>query len=121
MEQPVATEPTTPAIEEPLVTGLTLPRGGAHDEGDLSDEGLWSVAAMSANPARARAEAAGDAPSNVTRDPPTVAEQAMAPTMSIVEARLGQPVRAQQRPKRAPLQAATAEVEEITWEPSPPP
>ena len=42
----MAAEPTVPAMEEPLVTSLTMPRGGVHNEEDLGDEGLWAIGAM---------------------------------------------------------------------------
>ena len=54
-------EPVTPVMEEPAVTGPTSPGGGAHDEGDLGDEGLWSATAMSADPIRAGVGTVGDA------------------------------------------------------------
>jgi hypothetical protein len=95
MEQPGAVKLGIPAMEEPPATGPTSPGSGAHDEGDPSDEGLWSAMATSANPAKARAGATGDAPSNTTRDTPLVPEQTMAPTTSIVEVRLRWPIRAQ--------------------------
>jgi len=71
-----------------------MPGGGAHDEGDLDDEGLWSVVATSADPAGAGAGAAGDAPRSATQDPPTIAEQATAPAASTAEIRLERPIRA---------------------------
>ena len=51
-----------------------MPGGGAHDEGDPGDEGLWSAAATSADSAGAGAGAAGDAPRSAAQDPPTTAE-----------------------------------------------
>ena len=51
VEQPAAVESVAPAMEEPPVTGPTSPGDGAHDVGDLGDEGLWSTAATSADPA----------------------------------------------------------------------
>ena len=89
-------EPATPAMEEPPVTELTSPRGGAHDDGDSGDEGLWCAAVMSADPAGAGAGATGDALSNTAWDPRTVAEEVTAPATLIAEARLGRPIRAHQ-------------------------
>ena len=103
VEQLVVAELATPAMEEPLVTGPTLPRGGTHDDGDSGDEGLWGAMATLADPAGVGAEAVGDAPSNTAWDPPMVAEQMMTLVASTAEARLGQPIRSQQRPRRAPL------------------
>jgi len=60
-------------MEELPITGPISPGGGAHDEGDPGDEGFWSAAAMLADPTKAKAGAAGDAPSNVAWDPPMVA------------------------------------------------
>ena len=79
-------------MEELLVTDPTLPRGGPHDEGGPSDEELWGVAATSPDPTGAGAEVVGDAPSNATWDPPMIVEQTTAPVVSIVEARLRQPI-----------------------------
>ena len=52
-------------MEEPPVTGLTSPRGGVHDVGDLGIEGLWATGVTPADPTGAGAEATGDAPSTV--------------------------------------------------------
>ena len=100
MEQPAAVEPAALAMEEPLVTEPTLPRGGAHDEGDPGDEELWSAAVTLADPVGAEAGATGDAPSNAAWDPTTVAKQATTLVASTVEVRLGRPIRAQQQPRR---------------------
>lgn len=89
VEQPVAMEPAAPTTDDPPVTRPTSPDGGAHDEGDPSDEGLWSAAATSADPAGVGAGATGDAPSNVAQDLPTVA-----PAASTAEVRLGQAIQA---------------------------
>ena len=63
-------ESTTPAIEEPPMTGPTSPGGGLHDEGDSS------VEEPSSDLGGAGTETAGDAPSSTTQGSPTVAEQA---------------------------------------------
>jgi len=102
MEQLAAMEPTTPAMEEPPITGLTSLGGGAHDEGDLGDEGFWSTVVTLANPPGVGVGTVGDAPGSAAPDPPTS------------EVRLERAVRAQQQPRRASLRAATVEVEEIT-------
>jgi hypothetical protein len=95
MEQPTATESVAPTVQEPPVTGPTSPGGGAHNEGDLSDEGLWSAAVTSSDPARAGAGAMRDAPGNAAWDPPMVAEKATAPAASTAGVRLGRPIRVQ--------------------------
>ena len=51
---------------------------------------------MLADPARAGADAIGDAPSNAAWDPPMVAEQMMTLVASTAEARPRQPIQAQQ-------------------------
>jgi hypothetical protein len=117
VEQPATTELAAPVMEESPATGPTSPGGGAHDEGDSGNEGLWSVAATSTDPDGVGAGATGDAPSSVAQDPPTAVEQATTPAASTAEVRLRQAVRAQQRPRRELLQAAAVEVQEIVREP----
>lgn len=92
IEQQVAVELAAPAMEELPVTGLTSPGGEVHDKGDPGDEGLLATRMMPADTAEAGAEAIGDALSTTAREPPTVAEQMMAPTTSTAEARPRQPV-----------------------------
>jgi hypothetical protein len=89
VEQPAIAEPVTPVMEEPPVTRLTSPSGGAHDEGDLGDEGLWSAMVTSADPIEVGARAVWGALSRAVRDPPTVVEQAIVPVVSTAEVRLG--------------------------------
>jgi hypothetical protein len=89
VEQPAIAEPVTPVMEEPPVTRPTSPSGGAHDEGDPGDEGLWSAMVTSADPIELGAGAAWDALSSAVRDPPTVAEQAIVLVVSTAEVRLG--------------------------------
>lgn len=120
MEEPTVVEPTTPIMEEPPVTGLTSPSGGLHDEGDSGGKDLWSAVATSVDPARVGARVIRNALSSPTQEPSTVAKQAMASTMSTVMVGLGQPVQTQHRLRKAPLQVAAVEVEEIPWEPAPP-
>ena len=61
-------------MEEPPVTGPTSPSGGAHDEGDPGDEGLWAAV-----------EAIGDASSTMAWEPPMVTEKTMTPAASTTE------------------------------------
>ena len=89
MEQPRAAKPAVPAIEEPPATRPTSPGGGAHDEGDPGDEGLWSATVASADPTGAEVGTAGDAPNSAAWDLPTVAEQVVASMLLSVGTELG--------------------------------
>lgn len=103
---PVAVEPAVPTVEEALAVGPTSSSGGAHDEGDPGDEGFWGATGTSADVAKVGAGTAGDALSITGPGPPAVAEQGTLTAASTAEMGLRRPVRAQQRPRRAPLQAA---------------
>jgi hypothetical protein len=61
MGKPEVAEPAAPAVEEPPATGLTLPGGGAHDEGDPGDDEVLGATTTSADPTGAGVGVAGGA------------------------------------------------------------
>jgi hypothetical protein len=67
-------ELAAPIMVESPATGPTSPVGGAHDEGDPGDEGMWSIAVTSTDPNGVGVGATGDAPSSVAWDLPMAVE-----------------------------------------------